>query len=84
MGPPGGGPPPGMGPPLGMSPPLGMGGPPGMGGPLGMGGSPGMGGPPGDAAGGVKVQKLKAGDVWSALKSSLKTSKGGQKDVQKL
>lgn len=55
-----------------------------MGGPLGMGGSPGMGGPPGDAAGGVKVQKLKAGDVWSALKSSLKTSKGGQKDVQKL
>ena len=50
-----------------------------------MGGPPpGMGGPPGEAAGSAKVQKLKAGDVWSALKSSLKTSKGGQKDAQKV
>jgi hypothetical protein len=45
-----------------------------------------MGGPPPEAGGtgAVKVQKLKAGDVWSALKKSLKDSKSGQKDDQKV
>jgi len=88
-GPPGGGPPGGspVGPP-GGGPPSGIGGPPlGMGGPPpGIGGPPGMGGPPTDAMGqsSVKVQKLKSGDVWSALKKSLKAEKSGQKETPKV
>jgi len=45
-----------------------------------------MGGPPTDAMGqsSVKVQKLKSGDVWSALKKSLKAEKSGQKETPKV
>lgn len=60
----------------------------GLGGPPGGGlGPPGMGGPPGGDGGPKppnKIQKVRAADVWEALRKSLKSKDDGHEEKGRL